>query len=133
MELQVHNHLLKSSSWTKPTNLYFALCSGATVSANTGANLPEFAFAAGYARVNYGAPADSGWQVHVTDTGGANTLVIQFPTCITTGWGLVSGVALLDATTNGNMLMFGNLTTARTVSVGDAPFFASGNLNVKFD
>ena len=135
LEAEIHNHLLRTPTWSKPSVLAFALCSGVPNSANTGANLPELPNANGYARVNYGAPHNSGWQTKGADTGGANTLEIRFPTNITANWGIVSGIAILDSATHGagNMLMWGALTTPRTVIVGDTPVLASGSLVVNWD
>lgn len=135
LEAKLYDHLLRTATFSKPATLAFALCSGVPVDSNTGANIPELANAAGYARVNYGAPADSGWQVDTASAGGANTLPIQWPTCTTTGWGLVSGIAILDSASfgAGNVLFWGALTTPRTVAVGDSPFLASGNLTITLD
>lgn len=132
LETQIYNHLLRTNTWSKPSALYFGLTSGIPVSSNTGSNVPEFGFGAGYARVNYGAPADSGWSVKAADAAGNNNLVIQFPDA-SAQWGTASGFFIADASTAGNMLMWGSLTTPKLIQVTDAPRFTSGTLSVNFD
>lgn len=135
LESKVYDHLLRSATWSKPTTLAFALCSGVPTSADTGATISEFANANGYARVNYGAPADSGWQVITADNGGKNTLNIGWPACVTSNWGTASGIAICDnsAYGAGNLLMWGQLSTPREIRVGDTPFMGSGVLTITFD
>ncbi len=48
----------------------------------------------------------------------SNAAIITFPTA-TGDWGEVTHVALLDALTEGNVIMHGELTTAREVLNGD--------------
>lgn len=134
LESALYDHLLRGSTFSKPATLAFALCSGVPVSSNTGANIPEFGNGAGYARVNYGAPANSGWQAKPADTGGANNLVIQWPAA-TAQWGTASGIAILDSDTfgAGNMLFWAAITTPKLIQTTDAPYFASGQLVINLD
>lgn len=58
----------------------------------------------------------------------ANDVAIAFPTA-TANWGTVSQFAIMDASTAGNMLYWGDLTTPRTINNGDpTPTFAIGAL-----
>jgi hypothetical protein len=82
-----------------------------------------------YARVST-APAD--WTAAAS---GAleNSAVITFP-APTANWGTVVAFAIMDASTSGNMLYWGDLTTARTINNGDgAPSFAAGALDFTED
>jgi hypothetical protein len=76
-----------------------------------------------YARVNSSTswPAASGGSC-------ANDVAIAFPTA-TANWGTVSQFGIFDASTAGNLLYWGDLTTSRTINNGDpTPTFAIGAL-----
>ena len=64
---------------------------------------------------------------------GSNNGTITFP-APTANWGVVTHVGVYDATTAGNLLFFGALTTNKTVNSGDAaPSFAAAALTVQLD
>lgn len=76
-----------------------------------------------YARVACGSsfPAASGGSC-------ANDVAIVFPTA-TANWGTVTQFAIFDASTSGNMIAWGDLTTSRSILNGDpTPTFAIGAL-----
>ena len=53
----------------------------------------------------------------------------NFPTP-SANWGLVTHQAVFDATTVGNMLIYGALAASKNINSGDpAPFFAAGALD----
>ena len=83
-----------------------------------------------YARVNsatkWGPASGSG-------PGGStisNNATIAFITAGATGWGNIKGFGIMTSGTygSGNLLMWGDLTTAKDVLSGDTPSFASGAL-----
>jgi hypothetical protein len=81
-----------------------------------------------YARVN--VPA-ANW----TRTGSsvANNATVTFPSP-TANWGSCTHFGVFDASTAGNALYYGDLTTARTINNGDsAPSFAVSALTVTED
>jgi len=51
-------------------------------------------------------------------------------TTATADWGTVTAVAVMDATTAGNVLFYGNLTAAKAISSGDTFQISSTNLTV---
>lgn len=51
-------------------------------------------------------------------------------TTATADWGTVTAVAVMDATTAGNVLFYGNLTASKTISSGDTFQISSTNLTV---
>ena len=61
----------------------------------------------------------------------ANTGDITFPTA-TGDWGNVSGVMILNASTAGNIMLHGSLTTPRDVKNGDVFKFNAGDLDITF-
>jgi hypothetical protein len=48
----------------------------------------------------------------------------------TANWGTVTCVAVMDAATGGNVLFYGQVTTAKTIDTGDTFQVTSGNLTV---
>jgi hypothetical protein len=79
---------------------------------------------------------DTNWPVAVGSASPnqkANGTAITFPTP-TGSWGTVTDWFIADASTAGNVLLYGTLGTSRTVSSGDAaPSFAVGALIVTAD
>jgi len=58
---------------------------------------------------------------------------ITFVECATANWGTINGFALFDAVTGGNMLAWGNITSPKTINIGDTAKFAAGELDITID
>jgi hypothetical protein len=122
LENKVLDAVFNGTSWTTINNVYVALFTG-TLSGDT----PGTEVSGGsYARVST-APAD--WTA--ASSGSLNNgNAITFP-APTANWGTVTHFGIFDASTSGNALYYGDLTTSRTINNGDgAPSFASGALVV---
>lgn len=124
-ERKLLDDLLAAVSPSWPASIYFALFTAAPGEAGGGTE----ATGGSYARVavtrnatNFPAAATDGSNVTTI----ANGTVIQFPTA-TGNWGTITHWAIFDASTSGNMLFHGALTTSRSVLTGDAPKFAAGS------
>ena len=48
----------------------------------------------------------------------------------TANWGTISHVAIMDASTSGNVLFYGAVTTSKTIETGDTFQISSGNLTI---
>jgi hypothetical protein len=57
----------------------------------------------------------------------SNGTAITFPQA-TASWGAVVGVAVVDASTAGNILMFAQFASPRTVAINDTPSFNTNQL-----
>ena len=81
-----------------------------------------------YARqaVSLTDPATDGTGV----TSMSNSAQIEFPTA-TASWGTVTGWALFDALTSGNMVWFGTLSASKAISVNDTILLHVGDLVLK--
>jgi hypothetical protein len=73
------------------------------------------------------APAESGEEMQVK-----NNSAITFPQA-TAAWGTVTGVGIFDASTAGNLLWWGALTSSKTVDINDTFSFAANALVVGLD
>lgn len=129
LEGKVLDHLLGRTTFTAPATLYVGLWSTVLNDASTGSTAGEIN-GTGYQRVAV-ANDVANWP---TASGGqkANANPIQFPTAFS-NWGTVRTVALLDASTAGNLLFFA--TPAPVVSVGysDTLIFSAGSLTITLD
>lgn len=67
-----------------------------------------------------------------TASGGslANSGAITFPAATPGAWGAITHFALFDDETAGNMLAHGELTTPKTVGIGDVASFGVGALTI---
>ncbi len=128
LEGQIRAHIFRTASFTKPTALYVALFTAAPSDAGGGTEVSG----GSYARVNL-PPLDTNWSAP-DGTGGLtdNLAAITFP-APSANWGSITHFAIFDAASAGNMLLWGALTTPKTVNNGDpAPSFPIGSLDVTF-
>ena len=131
-ENKIGDLLLRNQAFSSPAGVYVALFTAAPNDAGGGTEVSG----GSYARVQHG-PSLTTWKgTHGTTSGAssgtggafANAGTITFP-APTANWGSVTHVGLFDASSGGNLLAHGALTTAKTVNNGDpAPSFADGAL-----
>ncbi len=122
----VLDHIMGKSSFTMPTNWYVGLFTTNPNDAGTG--FTEIATGS-YARVTVAA---AGWNAATAGepTVADNVSTVTFPTA-TADWGTVTGFGLFDASTSGNLRMWGVISPNKVVSNGDTASFAAGSLDVK--
>lgn len=109
--------LLTANSATRPTAWYVALFTSATNDTTGGTEVSG----GSYARQSVA------WTV--TNDTAANTSTITFPTA-SGSWGTVTHVAIHDASTAGNRLFHGAVTTSKDISSGDTFQITSGSLTI---
>ena len=59
----------------------------------------------------------------------ATNATVTFPTA-TANFGTITHVAVMDASTSGNVLFYGAVTTSKTIETGDTFQVSSGNLTI---
>ena len=125
LESKILNWALRGTAMgTAPANVYIALFTAAPNDAGGGTEVSG----GSYARVavstsgGFDAPSSGG----VT----ANTNLITFPVP-SASWGTITHVGIFDASSGGNLLFWGALTTPVAVNNGDpAPQISAGALDL---
>ena len=125
LENKVLDHVLTSTGYTAPSTRYLALFTNTSGSAATNleaGTLTDEVSGGSYARqaVTFGG-ASSGTS--------ATNATVTFPAA-TADWGTITHVAVMDASTSGNVLFWGAVTTSKTIQNGDTFQVSSGNLTV---
>jgi hypothetical protein len=122
LELEVLDHVFGKGAYTAPTP-YLALFTVAPSDAGGGTEVSGGSYARQAIASNM-AVASSG---AITNSG-----AISFPTA-TASWGTVVAFGVMDASTAGNMLWWGDLTASKAVGSGDTLSFAAGDLDFTLD
>ncbi len=121
LENKLLDHVLRNTAYTSPTTVYVALFTAAPGEAGGGTEVSG----GGYARqaVTFSAPSAGST---------SNSSDITFPTA-TADWGTITHFAIFDASTGGNMLYYGQLTSSVTVNSGQQLTIPAGNLTISHD
>jgi hypothetical protein len=62
----------------------------------------------------------------------SNTAAITFPAATPGAWGTITSFGIFDASTAGNLLIWGALTASKAIGIGDVFQFAAGQLVITF-
>jgi hypothetical protein len=133
LEAKLLDHTLRYSTapYTGVSTLYLALFNNTSGNAATNleaGTLTDEVSTSGtaYARktVTFAAASASGGT-----TSSASSATVTFDTA-TASWGSITHIAVMDASTSGNVLFFGAVTTAKTIDTGDTFQVSSGNLTI---
>ena len=128
---------LRGQAFTAPATLYFGLHTSATTDAGGGIEVSGGSYArkaVTASLANFAGTQAAASTTASSGTGGvtSNNGLIDFP-APTANWGTVTHWSVWDASTGGNMLFHGALTTAKTINNGDAaPSFAAAALVLTF-
>lgn len=123
-ENKVLEHIVGKASFGLPSPVYVGLFTVAPTDED-GTGGTE-ASAGNYARKSTaGADWSAAANGHIE-----NGNDITFVMCATANWGEIFGFALFDALSNGNMLAWGELSTSKTIDIGDTAKFSSTELDI---
>lgn len=118
----------RNQAYSAP-DTYVALTTATVADDDTGSGITEVS-GGSYARVqvNVNGGASPTWDLA---SSGAldNTHDISFPTA-SASWGTVVAMAICDASTNGNLLIYGNDVADQAVGSGDSVVLSAGDLDV---
>ena len=126
LENKILDHILGKVTYTAPDNVYIGLA--ATV--NEDGSISGEPTEASYARVTV---ANNATNFPAASNGSkSNGTDIVFGEA-TGDWGTVNYAFIADADTGGNVLLYGGLTTPKTINSGDIVKFLTGNLTFTMD
>lgn len=117
LETRVLQWALTTDSPTRPTAWYVGLFTDAPGEAGGGTEVSGNAYVR--KAVTFTVSGDTA----------TNNAAIEWPTA-TGSWGTITHVAVFDAETTGNMLVYAELATSKTISTGDVLRIPSGDLDV---
>lgn len=119
LENKLLDHSLATTSYTAPSGVYVSLHTGSPGDANDGAN-----------EISGGSYARQAATFGSASAGSASTsATITFPAA-TASWGTISHIGIYDASTSGNLLFHGAVTTSKAIESGDTFQISSGNLTI---
>lgn len=138
LENKLIDHIFRGQAFTAPATLHVALLTAAPSDTGGGTEVTG----GSYARVavtgslaNWaGTQAAASTVASSGNTGTtSNNVAVTFP-APTANWGVVTHFAIYDAAIAGNMLIWGALSTSKTINNGDAaPSFAPAALTFQVD
>jgi hypothetical protein len=122
-ENKVLDHLFKNTTYTSPT-AYIGYFNNTI----TDDSVPTEVSGNAYARVEISNKMGSASSGTIT-----NTTAITFPAASGGEHGNITAIAIFDASTGGNMIAYGTLTTPKLISDGDQLNIAVSNLSISID
>ena len=117
LENKLLAHTFSNTAYTSPGTVYVALYTVAPTDSSVGTEVTG----GGYVRQS------ASFTTTASDT--TNASAIEWPTA-TADYGTVVAVAVLDASSSGNMLAFAALDTNKTISTGDVFRIPTGDLDI---
>jgi len=122
LELELLDHVLKTGSYSVPTNIYVALSTADPLDDGTGISEPA---GGSYARV-----VMNSWDAAAARAT-ENTSQITFAQA-EQDFGTITHWAIFDAITGGNFLAHGDFTTGKACPIGTNLYIAAGDIDVVF-
>lgn len=123
LEVELLDHVFGAATYSAPATTYIAIYTAAPSDAGGGTEVTG----GSYARVaftnnktNWGDAASGA----IT-----NDVLIDFGTA-SANWGTVVAMAILDASSGGNFLAWGDLTASKVINSGDSATFPVGDLDI---
>jgi hypothetical protein len=112
------NWLLTNNSATRPTAWYVALFTTDPTDAGSGTEVSG---------TNYTRKTVA---FTVTDDTATNSGAVTFDAAGSGGWGTISHIGVYDASSSGNLLFHGAVTTSKTIDEGDTFSISTSNLSI---
>ena len=119
LENKLIDHFLGTTTYTKPSTAYLALYTVAPTDSTSGTEVTGGSYARKTVTFN---AASSG-----STTNNADVDLTGMPACT------VVAIAVCDALTSGNILVYGSLTANKSLDSGDILRVASGDLSISID
>jgi len=121
LENKLLDHVLNNASFTSPTTVYVGLFTAAPTDTASGTEVSGNSYARQVLSVS---TASDGVVTSDSD--------ITFPQA-TGNWGTIVALGVHDALSSGNLLMYTDLTTSKTIETGDILKVSTGSFTVSLD
>lgn len=136
LENKLVDHVFRGTAYTAPATIYVALYTSACSDSAGGTEVTG----GSYARASLATGTTTWANTQASGTGAStgtngttsNSSTISFATP-SAGWGTVTHIGLLDASTSGNLLVCTALTVSKTINTSDTVSFPAASLTVQFD
>jgi len=125
LENKVLDHTLRNAAFTQPAGLFIGLYTGNALTNLEAGTLTDEVSTSGTQYVR--KPVTFGNAASGTAT---NNTTITFDAALV-NWGNITAIAILDTVSSGNVLFYGNLTTAKLIETGDTMQFVTNNISVR--
>lgn len=123
LELKLLDHALGTASFTAPSNVYLGLFTSDPTDADSGTEVSTSGSAYGRQTITFDAAASGS---------AASAATVTF-SAATANWGTITHIGIYDASTAGNLLFHGAVTTSKTIESGDTFQVSAGNLTISLD
>jgi hypothetical protein len=121
LENKILDHVLNNTSYSSPTTVYVGLFTTAPTDTTSGTEVSGGSYARQVLSVS---TASDGVVTSDAD--------VTFPQA-TASWGTIVALGIHDALSSGNLLMYTDLTTSKTIDEGDILKVSTGSLTVTLD
>ena len=130
LETKLLDHALRvtaynASAFTSSATLYLALFTAVTGLEANSPSAEVSTSSTAYARKAVAFSAATGTNTTTSVTSGTVTFDPA-----TASWGTITHIAVMDASTSGNVLFYGAVTTSKTIDTGDTFQVSAGNLTI---
>ena len=122
LETKVLDHVFGGTAYTAPGTLYLGLHTSNPAEDDSGTEVSTSGTAYARQTVAFTTSGDTT----------SNTAAVEYPTA-TASYGTVSHVGVYDASTGGNLLAYGALTTSKAIATGDVLRIPTGDLDITLD
>lgn len=129
LENEILDHILGGGDYVRPATVYIALYTAAPTDAGGGT---EVSAAGGTNYVRLAVTNDATNFPAAVGGAKSNGVALEFAEA-GASWGEVVAFGILDAAVAGNLLMWNNLVTPKTIDVGDTARFKAGELDFTED
>lgn len=116
---KLFDHVLRGETYTPPSAIYVALYTSNPGDGDTGTEVSG----GGYQRITATFSAASGRKT-------SNSAAVEFPEA-TGSWGTITHIGLRTASSGGNLLYYGELTSPVTIGAGQQLIFKQGNIELQ--
>lgn len=123
---KANDHAWGKATWTLVTPLFLALCTVAPTASSTGTSITQANYT-GYSRLSIAAASVNSSAARTT----TNAVKLEFPAC-TAGSSTIIGWALCDASTLGNVHVWGTCASTAISTTQTPPTISAGVLSSTF-